>query len=54
MWSRELRPVLFCVLSRGEIAHLKEIVAETDLNAIGVIAEVHEAYGEGFKSIDKR
>lgn len=54
MWSRELRPVLFCVLSRGEIAHLKEIVAETDPNAIVVIAEVHEAYGEGFKSIDKR
>jgi uncharacterized membrane-anchored protein YitT (DUF2179 family) len=54
MWSRELRPVLFCVLSRGEIAHLKEIVAETDPDAIVVIAEVHEVYGEGFKSIEKR
>ncbi len=54
MWSRELRPVIFCVLSRGELAHLKEIVAETDPDAIVVIAEVHEAYGEGFKSIDGR
>lgn len=54
MWSRELRPVIFCVLSRGELAHLKEIVAETDPDAIVVIAEVHEAYGEGFKSIDRR
>ena len=54
MWSRELRPVIFCVLSRGELAHLKEIVAETDPDAIVVIAEVHEAYGEGFKSIEKR
>ena len=50
-WSREERPVLFCVLSRSETVHLKQIVAERDPDAIVFISEVHEAFGEGFRQI---
>ncbi|MDO4428488.1 MAG: YitT family protein [Atopobiaceae bacterium] len=50
-WSREERPVLFCVLSRSETVRLKQIVAERDPDAIVFISEVHEAFGEGFRQI---
>lgn len=52
MWSGVKRPMLFCVLSRSETTQLKEIVATVDPDAIVVIAEVHEVFGEGFKRID--
>ncbi len=51
MWSGAERPVLFCVLSRSEAVWLKQIVAECDPNAIVVISEVHEVFGEGFRQI---
>ena len=49
VWSGNDRPVLFCVLGRQETARLKAIVAECDPEAIVVISEVYEAFGEGFK-----
>ena len=52
VWSGNQRPVLFCVLSRQEVVHLKEIVARIDPEAIVVISEVHEVFGEGFKQIE--
>ena len=51
MWSGEERPVLFCVLSRSETVWLKQTVASCDPNAIVVISEVHEVFGEGFRQI---
>lgn len=51
VWSGDSRPVLFCVLSRSEVVSLKGIVAECDPEAIVVISEVHEAFGEGFKNL---
>ena len=51
MWSGESRPVLFCVLSRSETVWLKQTVAACDPNAIVVISEVHEVFGEGFRQI---
>ena len=51
MWSGEERPVLFCVLSRSETVWLKQTVAGCDPNAIVVISEVHEVFGEGFRQI---
>ncbi len=51
MWSGEERPVLFCVLSRSETVWLKQAVASCDPNAIVVISEVHEVFGEGFRQI---
>ena len=54
VWSGNDRPVLFVVLGRGETAALKRVVAECDPDAIVIISEVYEAFGEGFKQIDPR
>ena len=51
VWSGNERPVLFCVLGRSELVQLKQIVSECDPEAIVVISEVHEVFGEGFKQI---
>lgn len=51
VWSGQERPVLFCVLGRSESMRLKQIVAECDPEAIVVISEVHEVFGEGFRQI---
>ena len=51
VWSGNSRPVLFCVLGRPEVMRLKQIVAQTDPEAIVIISEVHEAFGEGFRQI---
>lgn len=52
VWSGNPRPVLMCVLGRSEVMRLKRIVAECDPEAIVVISEVHEVFGEGFRRID--
>lgn len=51
LWSGRERPVLFCVLGRSEVVRLKEIVATLDSDAIVVISEVHEVFGEGFREM---
>ena len=51
-WSGNDRPVLFCVLGRSQTPRLKQIVSEADPEAIVIISEVHEAFGEGFGSIE--
>jgi uncharacterized membrane-anchored protein YitT (DUF2179 family) len=48
------RPVLYCVVSRAEIASLKAIVHEIDPEAFMVIGVAHEALGEGFKPLKER
>ncbi len=52
VWSGNSRPVLFCVLGRSESIRLKKIVAACDPEAIVIISEVHEVFGEGFKQIE--
>lgn len=52
VWSGSSRPVLFCVLGRSESTRLKKIVAACDPEAIVIISEVHEVFGEGFKQIE--
>lgn len=52
VWSGGSRPVLFCVLGRSESTRLKKIVAACDPEAIVIISEVHEVFGEGFKQIE--
>jgi uncharacterized membrane-anchored protein YitT (DUF2179 family) len=47
------RPVLYCVISRSEVAQLKSIVHEADPEAFMVIGQAHEALGEGFKPFKK-
>ncbi len=51
VWSGNDKPVLFVVLGIREITHLKSIVANVDPEAIVIISDVHEAFGEGFKRI---
>jgi len=53
-YTRTLRPVLYCVVSRSEIATLKTIVNEIDPEAFMVIGVAHEALGEGFKPFERR
>lgn len=48
------RPVLFCIVSRNEVARLKDIVYHMDRDAFLVITTVHEVLGEGFKELEGR
>ncbi len=48
------KPVLYCVISRAEVATLKTIVHEIDPEAFMVIGVAHEALGEGFKPLKGR
>jgi uncharacterized membrane-anchored protein YitT (DUF2179 family) len=45
------RPVLYCVVTRAEVAFLKTIVQEADPQAFMVIGQAHEALGEGFQPL---
>ena len=45
------RPVIYCVITRSEVAQLKSIVREIDPQAFIVIGQAHEALGEGFKPL---
>jgi uncharacterized membrane-anchored protein YitT (DUF2179 family) len=45
------RPVLYCVVTKAEIAFLKTIVQEADPQAFMVIGQAHEALGEGFQPL---
>ncbi len=45
------RPVLYCVISRAEVASLKAIVHEVDPHAFMVIGVAHEVLGEGFRPL---
>lgn len=46
------KKVLYCVVSRSEIAQIKGMVREIDPDAFMVIGQAHEALGEGFKSFE--
>lgn len=48
------RPVLYCVVTKAEVAYLKSIVQEADPLAFMVIGQAHEALGEGFQSLEKQ
>jgi uncharacterized membrane-anchored protein YitT (DUF2179 family) len=52
-YTGEARPVLYCVVTRSEVAQLKSIVREVDPLAFMVIGVVHEALGEGFKPLKR-
>ena len=45
------RPVIYCVVTRAEVATLKSIVRELDPDAFMVIGVAHEALGEGFRPL---
>jgi uncharacterized membrane-anchored protein YitT (DUF2179 family) len=51
VWSGNDRPMLFVLLGRRELGMLKSIVLSIDPEALVVISEVHEVFGEGFRQI---
>ena len=51
-YTQKDRPMIFCVVSAGEVIRLKTIVQETDPYAFMVVGHVNEALGEGFKPLN--
>jgi uncharacterized membrane-anchored protein YitT (DUF2179 family) len=45
------REVLYCVISRSEVAQIKAMVREVDPRAFMVIGQAYEALGEGFRPL---
>jgi uncharacterized membrane-anchored protein YitT (DUF2179 family) len=45
------RVVMYCVISRSEVAQIKEIIGEADPHAFVVIGDAYEALGEGFRPL---
>jgi uncharacterized membrane-anchored protein YitT (DUF2179 family) len=52
-YTGEDRSVLYCVISRSEVAQLKTLVNEADPGAFMVIGQAHEALGEGFRPLER-
>ncbi len=50
-YTGQPRPTLYCVITRAEVAQLKEIVNQADPKAFMVIGMAHEALGEGFRPL---
>ena len=53
MYSQTPKRVLLCVVSRLETMHLRRIVFSVDPKAFMISTKAHDAYGEGFKEIEK-
>ena len=49
MYKKQDREVLFCVASRNEVREIRKIVKDIDSNALIVITNAREVFGEGFK-----
>ncbi len=50
-YTQKDRPVIFCVVTAGEVIRLKSIVQEADPDAFMVVGQANEALGEGFKPL---
>jgi uncharacterized membrane-anchored protein YitT (DUF2179 family) len=48
------RSVLYCVISRAEVAQIKNLVRQADPGAFMVIGQAHEALGEGFRPLSDK
>lgn len=51
MYTQSDKQVLLVIVSRVEIAKVKEIVADVDPRAFVIIYDVHEVLGEGFRGL---
>ena len=49
MYTRERRMMLLCVVSRNEVARIKDISLKIDPKAFIIIANARETWGKGFK-----
>jgi len=50
-YTNKNRPIVFCVVTAGEVIRLKAIVHEADPDAFMVVGRANEALGEGFKPL---
>lgn len=47
-YTRQQRPVLYCVVNRNEVVRLKNLVRAVDQHAFVTVSTIHEVLGEGF------
>lgn len=52
-YSGQEKTMLFCVVTRAEIPHIKAITRELDHKAFLIIGQAHEVRGEGFLPIEE-
>lgn len=48
MYSGNDKLMLFCVVGKKELVHLKEMIDEIDPNAFVIVGDAREVHGEGF------
>lgn len=51
-YTMQEQQLLFCVVSRTQVALLKEIIRQIDQNAFVIVTDAKEVLGEGFRSHD--
>jgi uncharacterized membrane-anchored protein YitT (DUF2179 family) len=52
MYTGRDRYLLFCVVTKKELVHLKEIVGKIDENAFIIVSDAREVMGEGFYPVE--
>jgi uncharacterized membrane-anchored protein YitT (DUF2179 family) len=52
MYTRNEKNVLYCIIHRGQLQELKNIVIKADPSAFIILSEVTEVLGEGFKTYE--
>lgn len=53
MYGNEEKSIIFTVVSRRELAMLKDFIKEIDPNAFLTVVNTHEILGKGFKSLQE-
>lgn len=48
-YTKQSHGILYCIVHRGELIHLKNIIKEIDEHAFVTVFSVNEVIGEGFK-----
>lgn len=52
MYTGKDKNVLLCIVHRGQLQQLKEIIMELDSNSFIILTDIREVLGEGFKTYD--
>lgn len=52
MYTGKDRCLLFCVVTKKELVHLKELVGKIDENAFIIVSDAREVMGEGFFPVE--
>jgi uncharacterized membrane-anchored protein YitT (DUF2179 family) len=52
MYTGKDKNVLLCIVHRGQLQQLKEMIMEMDSNSFIILTDIREVLGEGFKTYD--